>query len=468
MAQRLETPTAGEEFVCRVETALKAKQGAANRALWGHFLRYRLLWVIAASACVMVFVIWWQISPTPGPIALLVNEAGARFANGAAPDVVSFTRGSYQLVEGAAHLRFRNGVDVVMVGPTSFRIDDVNSLRVEEGSLRALVPEPAHGFVVSAAGVRFRDLGTEFGVTVNRSEGKAQLHVFEGQVEVLPEGSATVQATILGGQSVAVSGGIVRETPPPVEGQFLTVDSISLRRWNAHRDRLRRDPNLVFYYPFVHDASNATMLRDDAVHGEKLDGRIAGAEWVTGRWPGKMSLQFEHPGDGVALTIPGEFEQVTLAAWLKIDRLENPVNAVMNSVGAWPGSIHWQMTRKGQSGVTWFYSEPKRTNVWYHDAIPQGRWVHWAVTADRHTGKILHYLNGKPIGESRLTTATAQIKPATVHIGRWQPDNKPPEVRDFRGRIDEMAMWRVALSAKQIAKEAEAGMPVELPSVAGK
>jgi hypothetical protein len=67
---------------------------------------------------------------------------------------------------------------------------------------------------------------------------------------------------------------------------------------------------------------------------------------VTGRGPGKRALQFERSGDNAALTIPGEFQQVTFAAWLKTDRLENTVNAVMNSTGSWAGSVHWQLDRK--------------------------------------------------------------------------------------------------------------------------
>ena len=53
-------------------------------------------------------------------------------------------------------------------------------------------------------------------------------------------------------------------------------------------------------------------LKDHAPNKARLDGRIAGARWVTGRWPGKQALLFDRDGDHVKVEIPGEFRQMTL------------------------------------------------------------------------------------------------------------------------------------------------------------
>ena len=76
-------------------------------------------------------------------LALLVNEAGATFADGKAPDAVRFEKGSYQLEEGAVHLRFTNGADVVIKAPAAFDIDDGFHVRWHRGDMRATVPPTA-------------------------------------------------------------------------------------------------------------------------------------------------------------------------------------------------------------------------------------------------------------------------------------------------------------------------------------
>jgi hypothetical protein len=100
--------------------------------------------------------------------------------------------------------------------------------------------------------------------------------------------------------------------------------------------------------------------------------------------------------------------------------------------------------------------------VWSDARLPTGRWVHCAVTMDRITGRLVNYVNGVPAGESEVTPLTTRIEPGPCVLGSWIADNKAQEDRDFRGRIDELAMWRVALPPTRIARLAEDGMPVEL------
>lgn len=466
---RIEAEQSGPTFVSRVGEALGGREKPRAR------VRAWLPWLAAAAAAIVAVVGWWPAGQ-PGDahgrmppddhgrdvLALLVNEATGKFAQGAAPDAVSFSKGRYELTEGAVHLRFRNGTDAVFVAPARFVIDDLLRVEMESGSVRAFVPPSAHGFVVSAPGVRYRDLGTEFGVTVQPASGESKLHVFEGEVEVIREGELRPQATIIEGQSISVTKGVMRDAPAPDEGQFLTPGAIALRRWSAWRERMQGDPNLVIYYPFEPESRTSTVLRDRAASGLHVNGAIHGAQWVTGRWPGKSALQFERPGDSVAISIPGEYEAVTLAAWLKIDRLENTMNVVMSSVGWREGGIQWQMDRQGDPAPTSVFSTPKRKPLGTRTPVPTGRWIHWAVTIDRASGKILHYLNGRLASSAQIAPGS-RLMPGLSHLGRWEPDNKAPDVRDFRGRIDEFALWQVALSPGQISEIAEAGMPIELP-----
>ena len=49
--------------------------------------------------------------------ALLVDEAGAKFAPGRGPDGVRFGPGEYELLTGVVHLRFAQGADMVLASP---------------------------------------------------------------------------------------------------------------------------------------------------------------------------------------------------------------------------------------------------------------------------------------------------------------------------------------------------------------
>ena len=77
---------------------------------------------------------------------MLVDQAGAGFADGAGPDQVRFKKGFYQLDDGVIHLRFSNGVDTVMRAPATFAIMNDSNIRLDHGDVWAIVPAGAEGF----------------------------------------------------------------------------------------------------------------------------------------------------------------------------------------------------------------------------------------------------------------------------------------------------------------------------------
>ena len=470
---QVQAASSGGRFVERIATVINERP-ARGTSSW-------LPWSLALAAGLLAVISWWNtLSTRPDPtppkatgdersLALMVNEAGARFADGAGPAAVSFVPGDYALTHGVAHVRFLNGTDVVLVAPADFTITDALHMRMTRGSMRALVPPSGYGFVVDTPQARYRDLGTEFGVTAGDAGERSDLHVFAGQVEVYPPGTSTPSATLTGGESLRHRHGLTERLPAADERHYPTPQSISLMRWERQREDLQNDPDLVFYHSFVPLADRPEILRDTARHGMGVDGTISGARWVTGRWPGKQALQFEQAGDRVALTIPEEFTQVTLAAWIKIDRLDHAANGLLMSVGWRPGNLQWQLDRRGSPAPTAIYSSPKRQVIWSKASLPIGRWAHCAMTVDRSTsdptiGRVLNYVNGELAGESRINIAggTIRIRPGACMIGTWIADNKAQEDRDFRGRMDELAMWRVALPAERIAQLATEGTPIDL------
>ncbi|VAX41060.1 hypothetical protein MNBD_PLANCTO02-1019, partial [hydrothermal vent metagenome] len=65
-------------------------------------------------------------------------------------------------------------------------IISADRVQLIKGRLSASVPEPARGFQVVTKTMTIVDLGTRFGAMVD-DDGKAEVHVFEGEVEVTPQ-----------------------------------------------------------------------------------------------------------------------------------------------------------------------------------------------------------------------------------------------------------------------------------------
>ena len=98
-------------------------------------------WLISLAASIVAVLSFLKPEATPDfpklevstpqtPFyALLVDQAGAGFADGAGPDQVRFKKGFYQLDDGVIHLRFSNGVDTVMRAPATFAIMNDSNIR---------------------------------------------------------------------------------------------------------------------------------------------------------------------------------------------------------------------------------------------------------------------------------------------------------------------------------------------------
>lgn len=87
----------------------------------------------------------------------------------------------FVLREGMAEVTFEDGSTVLIEAPATFQATGPNGMRLVEGRLAAHVPPSGQGFKVVTPQMTVIDLGTEFGVEVDRSTGTA-VDVFTGRV----------------------------------------------------------------------------------------------------------------------------------------------------------------------------------------------------------------------------------------------------------------------------------------------
>lgn len=448
----------------------------------GHHPWFSLFATVAMLSMVVLGVQSWM-TPEPSPVYLAqVNEIrDCQWAEGS----VQPQSGSVKLAEGAklelksglAEVVYGNGAKVLLQGPVKFDIQANNAGFLREGKLTATANSvSSHGFTIYTPAARFSDLGTEFGVQVD-AEGRAAVAVFVGKVHAeakqangswakplsLREGEGAVcEKASFTRQAANRSDFPSLEGPPPPPPP---APNLVFQRWTAMSQELQKRPDAIAYYDFQPDPNNPQTLLNRAASGATRNGEIQGATWVEGRCPGKSALEFKQSGSGVKVDLSGNYPQMTLIAWVRLEKLENDMNALLMSVG-WlkAGQLHWQITRDGRLVLR----EPSMANDLTSEAkLTPDRFQQWCMVAaviDVSQHSAAYYLDGEPIGNPAANDFQNTINFGPATIGNWdqtnytEPDQKLQN-RSFQGRIDELAVLQSLLPPEDIRRIYESGKP---------
>ena len=395
-----------------------------------------------------------------GYTALLVDEAGAEFANHREKGEVGFRAGDYELKEGTAHLRYANGADLIIQAPAKFQIKNEMRTVLRSGKVRAIVPPPARGFTIETPQVNFEDVGTEFALNVNGGTGESGMQVLDGQVNLRRKEDSSLLQSVFGGQWIRYSDGLIENAKALDLSGFPSPGNIGYLRWGSERDAILSDPGVIAWFPFIKE-KNESVLTNAQRKGGVPDGRIAGARWVSGRWPGKEALLFDRESDFVQLEIPGEFQELSVAVWLKVDRYDQEMNAILNSNGAEPGDMHLQLTRHGlpRGGLI---GVERPVYEWVGNPVPLAKWVHVVQVLSLPEREHHIFVNGELVTKTELEKQDAiAIRPGYCRLGNWlmAASYQHQESREFRGRIDELTVWNRVLSESEIDELVERGRP---------
>jgi hypothetical protein len=208
-------------------------------------------------------------------------------------------------------------------------------------------------------------------------------------------------------------------------------------------------------------------LRDEA---GKHDGAVVGCGWGAGRWAGRAGLEFRQVSDRVRLTVPGEFQALTLAAWVRPDALPNQNNALLLADGWDPGGVHWQVGIDGtlilsvkappelEGGPHMRGAQYRAYGVITPERL--GRWVHLAAVYDPAAGNVTHYVDGRPVAELPIEL-DVPLRLGDCELGNWNAGgfrNKHP-VRNFTGGMDEFLLFSRALTGPEVERLYAQGRP---------
>jgi hypothetical protein len=297
------------------------------------------------------------------------------------------------------------------------------------------------------------DLGTRFGVDVP-PHGPAEIHVFKGEVIAKAIGAQEKQ-NLRSGDAVRISraGSSARELR---SAAFIQREEVSeLGAGLAAGQRLRAD------------AALETLRRDPALIAllDFESGSYPGKHrMVQGRWPKSRAPEFCQIGEHLSINLPAdaEWSQLTLAAWVRLDRVGGGrIQSLLHTDG-WdrknPGQVHWFVSPHGTLWFVCLPDQPKGATAEFSPRLPdQGRWTHLATVYDSSRHTLRHYVNGRFEMEISLMTApAARFGPS--QIGNWNLYD-----RNLSGRVDEMLILGRAMGDAEVQSLFESGTPYGAP-----
>jgi hypothetical protein len=409
-------------------------------------------------------------------VAVLGQASRANWSDSRIPVTIGsqLRPGKFQLLDGLVQIEFFSGASVIIQGPAEFDLISPSRLMCQLGKIRAHVPSQAKGFTITTPMYAAVDLGTEFTVKVEQT-GESQFQVLDGEVQLW---DGRHDPSVLAEQLIAGEGARSTATGElvPIAGEesgfiggkeMLEMATAAMQEryeiWRRFSRTIRSNPNVILYYGFDGHEPWDRVLQNEKPNADKmLNGAIVGCQWTTGRWNRKKALEFKRTSDRVRLSVPGEYESLTIAAWLRVEGLERWLSSLMLTDGHEPGEVHWQMTDMGQLmlGVK---AEPERSHDYYSPSVigPRdlGRWVHLACVYNGSDGYVSHFLDGKEVSRESVRVKTT-LRIGAAEIGNWVPkDLLDYRIRSLNGRVDEFILFDAPLSADEIHSIYESGRP---------
>lgn len=440
-------------------------------------------WAVALAACFVVLAAGFALllkrpsakGTTSTAVAMLTRAVDARWGQSTGPLRVgsALAPGWLRLESGLAQVVFYSGARVVIEGPTELQLVSPSEAVCPSGRLLAEVPQPARGFRLKTDETTVVDLGTAFGI--NAARGQTEVHVFEGKVELL-EGAAT-RRSLAEGEAAAVQNGTPVRLMAASAAAFslmfefqqrsLASEAFRYEQWQFASAQLNQDPSLVVRLDFENLNGMDWTLRNAAEKNRSVpEATVVGCQRGEGRWREKQSIEFQSVNDRVRLAVPGEFEALTLSAWVRVQGLDRQFNSLFMCDGFEAGTIHWLIRNDGVLGLTVFGPETGKLQITASPPVltldQLGMWLHLAVVVDGQAGRVVHYVNGVPVSQHALKLGPPfRIGPA--ELGNWNarrgPNPAPNLIRNLSGALDEFALFSRALTDAEVRELYANGKP---------
>lgn len=428
---------------------------AGPRIAWWRRPGLQSLGVAAALLLLLAGLLSLIAAPDPPPFAEWQGSPGSVVSvSGGGGSGSELELGStLRVSQGCAEVVLESGVRCVVQAPASLRLEQRGRAYLEGGAARFRVEPQAVGFEVRSKGLSIIDLGTEFGIEA-RGENHAEVHVFEGRVEVAATSGRKAVTRVDAGNAVALAAAGALEAVPLDEARFL-----------------EELPKGVPAVRFSFDRAGSEPLAGEGAIARRTGARLRMPETnAPVSAPGRFgdALVF-NGGDsmvsnwrGVAGTQPR-----TVSFWVKFDPAERK----------WPypligwGNFHdaSKMSyfglrleeRSGQlrivSGRRWLEGESDLTDgAWHHVAVVLGSYQRgtWPETKLFIDGVEEQLVPGEPesgqvASLDTFWTDVDHVLSLPLVIGRFSEEG-PSMLPGLRGALDEVILAEGVITREQV------------------
>jgi hypothetical protein len=447
--------------------------------------RPMLVQVVAVAACLTlvaggVWALWFKPSAarngaTSTAVAMLTRTVDAHWGQRMKLLRVggALEPGSLRLESGLAQVVFYSGARMVIEGPTELQLVSPMEAVCPIGRLLLEVPPAARGFRLRTPQLNVVDLGTSFGI--DAAGGQTEVHVFKGKVEFsagtvkkqsLGEGRATVVQGSAPPRLMAANSEVFT---PMFEFQQRSMASEAYRyeQWQFASAQLNQDPSLLVRFDFENPSSTDWTLPNTAEKNRSVqEATVVGCVRAEGRWREKPAMEFQSVNDRVRLAVPGDFDALTLSAWVCVKGLDRQFNSLFMSDGFDPGTIHWLIRNDGVLGLTVFGPGYGKFQILASPPLitldKLGMWQHLAVVIDGKSRQVVHYVNGFPVSQHPLKFGPP-FRVGSAELGNWNtrsgPNPAPALIRNLSGSFDEFELFSRALTDAEVRELYAKGKP---------
>ena len=247
--------------------------------------------------------------------------------------------------------------------------------------------------------------------------------------------------------------------PPPPDTNY--------QRWSEAVKELQNRQDLVAYYDFQQDENNPNVLVNRAPTGAAFNGQIQKATWTQGRFDGKSALKFAAADSGVLVNLPGQYEQITLIAWVKINELKNYWNGLfMTNDFSIPGQLHLEIKSDAHIECSVLKQGRNREKLASAEPIPDDCLHSWCmITAviDRTNQVCFMYVNDTCILDQKRISQIPPIIIGSATIAGWLDKGNDPidiaQIRNLACCMDSFLFFNSALTQDEIRRIYESGKP---------
>jgi ferric-dicitrate binding protein FerR (iron transport regulator) len=447
----------------------------------------KLAWAVALAACLAALAAgMWVFQSRPSAESKTVGNKAVAILNrtlqaqwnqaGKIPQVGTLLQpGRMELRAGLAQIAFFSGARVMIEGPAQIELTSPNEISCRGGRLMAEVPSPAQAFRIRTPHLEATCLAASLGLDVEKRN--TELQVLKGSADVSPaariarqnvqEGTGVLadrshQLTLIPANPAKFASLLDQQT------KSLAAEAQHYTRWRAAEGRLNHDQSLIVHINFEDVGDHPHVrLRDSMGRETAASESIVGCQTVSGRWADKQGVEFQSPSDHVRLNVPGEFNALTLFAWVRVEALDRQFNSLFMCDGFELGEIHWMIVNDGALALTikganrGNFRAARSPLLLSPDRF--GTWVQLAVVLDGNSQRVTHYFNGRAVSEQALSLELP-FRIGAAELGNWNPEEFPFQgdeirIRNFNGAMDEFCLFSRALTDAEILELYTEGKP---------